>query len=271
MSKKNWTAGLFALALTLGIVSVAAAAGPSLADPSALSGSTFAPLGAAAGIGPQDPPNPPGPRGGPGRGPLRGRPHLSGEITAIGDNQFTLTTAGNNEVTVEVDESTSYLGSLDGFDDLEPFVLDVVGDEACEGLHVRSNKSNSRRTERLQAMHECAGARHDGRCGAFAFRHFVQTPLGLTVVPHPHAHDRHEARITDDVHARVRQFGGAPVRIGIHGSELLPRHLLHPHAAGVKREALGLHGLASTKHRRDLRLHRGVGAWNDLADAVRHA
>ena len=134
MSKKNWTAGLFALALTLGIVSVAAAAGPSLADPSALSGSTFAPLGAAAGIGPQDPPNPPGPRGGPGRGPLRGRPHLSGEITAIGDNQFTLTTAGNNEVTVEVDESTSYLGSLDGFDDLEVGLdVAVAGQRSDEG------------------------------------------------------------------------------------------------------------------------------------------
>lgn len=120
MSKKNWTAGLFALALTLGIVSVAAAASPSQTDPAlALSGPTLAPLGTAAGIGPQDPPNPPGPRGGPGRGPLWGRPHLSGEITAIGDEQFTLTTAGNNEVTVEVDESTSYLGSLDGFDDLE--------------------------------------------------------------------------------------------------------------------------------------------------------
>jgi preprotein translocase subunit YajC len=134
MSKKNWTAGLFALALTLGIVSVAAAAGPSLADPPALSGSTLAPLGAAAGIDPQDPPNPPGPRGGPGRGPLRGRPHLSGEITAIGDNQFTLTTAGNNEVTVEVDESTSYLGSLDGFDDLEVGLdVAVAGQRSDEG------------------------------------------------------------------------------------------------------------------------------------------
>src|SRR3990172_9090660 len=123
MSKKNWTAGLFALALTLGIVSVAAAAGPSLADPSALSGSTFAPLGAAAGIGPQDPPNPPGPRGGPGRGPLRGRPLLSGEITAIGDNQFTLTTAGNNEVTV-VGSDTLAIETRRG----ETFTFDVTAD-----------------------------------------------------------------------------------------------------------------------------------------------
>jgi hypothetical protein len=105
MSKKILIGGLVALALTA-IIATAALAAPSQADPT-------------------DPPNPPGPRGGPGHGPLWEPPHLSGEITAVGTDQFTLTTEGNQAVTVEVTEFTSYLGSLDSFADLE-IGLDVA-------------------------------------------------------------------------------------------------------------------------------------------------
>lgn len=99
MSKKILIGGLVALALTA-IVATVALAAPNQS-------------------GPLDPPNPPGPRGGPGRGPMWEPPHLSGEITAVGADQFTLTTEGNQAVAVEVTEFTSYLGSLDSFADLE--------------------------------------------------------------------------------------------------------------------------------------------------------
>lgn len=99
MSKKIWLATIGALLLAATVATVAMAA----------PGQT----------GAMDPPNPPGPRGGPGRGPFWGPPHLSGEITAIGEDSFTVTTAENNEVTVEVTEFTSYLGELERFADLD--------------------------------------------------------------------------------------------------------------------------------------------------------
>jgi hypothetical protein len=100
MSKKIWMAGVLALVLTLGVATVAFAA------PAA------------------DPPNPGGPRGGPGRGP-NWPPHLVGEITALGDNQFTMEGSQGGRYTFEVGELTSYLGSLTGFADLK------VGDEVA--------------------------------------------------------------------------------------------------------------------------------------------
>lgn len=135
MSKKNLVFGLFAVALTLGIVSVAAAASPSQADlSSALSSATLAPTGAAIGAGLQDPPNPPGPRGGPGRGPFWEAPHVGGEITAMGEEQFTLTTEGNLSFSIDVTDLTSYLGSLESFSHLQ-VGLDVVvaGHRSGEG------------------------------------------------------------------------------------------------------------------------------------------
>jgi hypothetical protein len=114
MSKKILLGGLVALALTAIIATVALAA-PSQADPG-------------------DPPNPPGPRGGLGRGPMWEPPHLSGEITDIGTDQFTLTTVNNTEVSVEVNEFTSYLGSLGSFADLEVGLdVAVAGHRSGEG------------------------------------------------------------------------------------------------------------------------------------------
>ncbi len=114
MSKKIFIGGLVALALTAIIATVALAA-PNQTDP-------------------VDPPNPPGPRGGPGRGLLWEPPHLSGEITGVGENQFTLTTEGNITVTVEVSDLTSYLGSLDSFSDLEVGLdVAVAGRRSGEG------------------------------------------------------------------------------------------------------------------------------------------
>jgi hypothetical protein len=91
MSKKIWFAGLLTLVLVLTMASIAYA------------GSTD-----------QQPGNPPGPRGGPGRGQ-----GLGGEVIAVGDDQFTLLLRNDVEVTVEVDEDTSYLGDLESFDDIE--------------------------------------------------------------------------------------------------------------------------------------------------------
>lgn len=114
MSKKILVGGLVALALAVIIATVALAA-PSQADP-------------------LDPPNPPGPRGGPGRGPMWEPPHISGEITAIGTDEFTLTTEGNQAIAVNVTEFTSYLGSLDGFADLEVGLdVAVAGRRSGEG------------------------------------------------------------------------------------------------------------------------------------------
>jgi hypothetical protein len=114
MSKKILIGGLVALALTAIIATVAIAA-PSQSDL-------------------LDPPNPPGPRGGPGRGPMWEPPHLSGEITAIGAEQFTLTTVNNTEISVEVNEFTSYSGSLGSFADLEVGLdVAVAGHRSGEG------------------------------------------------------------------------------------------------------------------------------------------
>jgi predicted acyltransferase (DUF342 family) len=99
MSKKIWLAAIGALLLAATVATVA--------------------MAAPAHTGAMYPPNPPGPRGGLGRGPFWGPPHLSGEITAIGEDSFTVTTAENNEVTVEVTEFTSYLGELESFADLD--------------------------------------------------------------------------------------------------------------------------------------------------------
>lgn len=113
MSKKIWIAGVLALALGL-IVAGAALAAPSQTDL-------------------QDPPNPPGPRGGSGRGP-EWPPRLIGEITEIGEEQFSLEGPRGTEFTVEVDEYTSYLGTLVSFDDLEVGMsVAVAGHRSGEG------------------------------------------------------------------------------------------------------------------------------------------
>lgn len=112
MSKKIWMAGVVALALLIGIVGVAAAA------PQA------------------DPPNPPGPRGGPGRGE-NWPPSLVGEITAIGNDQFTLVGPQGGSYTIEVTEFTSYLGELESFADLEVGAeVGIAGQRSGEGTVV---------------------------------------------------------------------------------------------------------------------------------------
>ena len=117
MSKKIWMAAIGSLLLAATLATVVIAA-PSQADL-------------------MDPPNPPGPRGGPGRDLLWGPPHLAGEITEIGDAQFTLATANNAEITIEVNGFTSYLGTLDSFGDLEVGLdVAVVGQRSGEGTLV---------------------------------------------------------------------------------------------------------------------------------------
>jgi hypothetical protein len=103
MSKKLKFAGLLALVLAIAVTGVALAA-----------------------PGDGDPGNPPGPGSGPGRGG-QWPPRLMGEITAIGDDQFTIDTLRNDEVVVLVDEATNYLGSLTSLSGLQ------VGDEVAVG------------------------------------------------------------------------------------------------------------------------------------------
>lgn len=70
--------------------------------------------------------NPPGPRGGPGRGELWQAPHITGQITAIGDGQFTMTGRDEDkELTVLIDEETAYIGTAESLGDL------AVGDEVA--------------------------------------------------------------------------------------------------------------------------------------------
>ncbi len=110
MSKKVWIAGLLALALVVTVVGVAAAA---------------APAASAQATGTFFPPNPPGPRGGPGAGPLWQAPRLKGEIVSIAATSFTMKGPDGHNVTVVVDDMTSYIGSLTAFSDLH--VGDQVG------------------------------------------------------------------------------------------------------------------------------------------------
>lgn len=115
MSKKIWIAGLIALALVLGVVGVAAAATDQSAQSSVVADPPF-------------PENPPGPMGGPGAGPLWHHPRLKGEIISIGADQFTISGPNDKHIVVEVDDLTSYIGSLEDFADLH------VGDQvAVEG------------------------------------------------------------------------------------------------------------------------------------------
>jgi hypothetical protein len=114
MSKKIVFATLLALVLAAGLAVVAYAA-PGQTDP-------------------LDPPNPPGPRGGAGRGPMWWPPHLAGEVSTIGEDQFTLITTDNNTFTVEVNDLTSYIGGLESFADLEVGLdVAVVGHRSGEG------------------------------------------------------------------------------------------------------------------------------------------
>jgi hypothetical protein len=118
MSKKVWIAGRLALASVVTVVGVAAAAAPAVS---------------AQATGVADPPgpggNPPGPRGGPGAGPAWYAPRLKGEIISIaGTTSFTMSGPDDHDITVEVGDKTSYIGSLTKFSDLH------VGDEvAVEG------------------------------------------------------------------------------------------------------------------------------------------
>ena len=55
---------------------------------------------------------------------------------------------------------------------------------------------------------------------------------------------------------------------GIHRLEFFLRHLLHPHAAGMKGEAFRLNGFARAQHGGDFGLHCGVGAGDNLPDSI---
>lgn len=113
MSKRFWLAALLAVGSLASVAGVAVAA-PNQ-DPAL------------------DPPNPPGPRGGPGRG-LNRPHHILGEIIEIGENEFTIEGRTGAEITVEVTELTSYLGALESFDDLEVgMIIGVAGHRSGEG------------------------------------------------------------------------------------------------------------------------------------------
>ncbi len=115
MSKtKIWIASLIAFVL---LVSVAGAAYASAGD-------------AAPSLHP----------GGPGRG---NRAHGQGEVLAVGDNEFTLLTRNENEITVQVDADTRYFGDLKSFSDIEVGMTVAVmglrqGDETAVAIAVGS-------------------------------------------------------------------------------------------------------------------------------------
>ena len=97
MSKKIWAAGLIALVL------VATVAGAALAS-----------------SGDEHPGNPPRPNAEDKQGIGHCRPpHALGEITSLGEEEFTMLTRSEFEVTVLVDEDTKYFGDLASFEDLE--------------------------------------------------------------------------------------------------------------------------------------------------------
>src|SRR3546814_476644 len=87
------------------------------------------------------------------------------------------------------------------------------------------------------------------------------------VIALPHAHDRDEAGVAEDVDRGVGQFERAAVRVRVHRGEFFLGHLPHPHPRRVESEALGRDGLAGAEQRRNLGLHCDVGARHDLPDA----
>ena len=97
MSKKLWIAGLVAL---VAVVAVAGAA--------------------VAATGDGHPGGPNGPRSGDQQGQGRHRiPKAIGEVTSIGDDEFTMLTRSDLEITALVDADTSYKDDLEAFEDLE--------------------------------------------------------------------------------------------------------------------------------------------------------
>src|SRR4030095_17101983 len=82
-----------------------------------------------------------------------------------------------------------------------------------------------------------------------------------------HAHKGNQARITQNIDARIYELGSATSGIRIHGFQLFLSDFLHPHAAGVKREFFRFDLLAAMKHCWDFRLHGRVGARNDLPNS----
>src|SRR6478735_8570135 len=117
-------------------------------------------------------------------------------------------------------------------------------------------------------MDQGAGAGYDGGGCVILPSDAMKSRLGFPVIALAHAHDRDQAGVTEHVDTRIRQLQRAAIGIAVHRCEFLLGHLLHPHAAGVKGETLRLDALARPEHRRNLRLHRGVGARYDLTDAV---
>jgi hypothetical protein len=64
-------------------------------------------------------------------------PYLAGEITEIGEGEFTVTIDGNSQIVVEVSEFTSYLGELESFSDLEiGLEVAVIGHRSGKGTLV---------------------------------------------------------------------------------------------------------------------------------------
>jgi hypothetical protein len=116
-------------------------------------------------------------------------------------------------------------------------------------------------------MDEGAGAGDHGGFGAVGARDAGQPRFGFAVVALAHAHDGDEAGVAEHVDAGIGEFERTAVGIAVHGLELVLGHLLHPHAARMKGEALGLDAFAGPEHRRDFGFHGGVRARDDLADA----
>src|SRR5690606_21246036 len=104
---------------------------------------------------------------------------------------------------------------------------------------------------------------------AVFFNGVLQTGLRDAVVAVALGHDGNQASVGHHAHTGVAQFNRAAVAGNVHGFQLFGVHVHHAHARGVEGEALFRKlGVTSLQHGRNLGFHSGVGAGNDLADAV---
>jgi len=132
MSKKLWTVGLITLVLAATIAGVALAAS-----------------------GDEHPGNPPRPNDGERTGNRPHRPpHAKGEIISLGDQEFTLLTRSDVEITVLVNEDTNYFGDLEAFEDLEVGMqIGVAGSREGEGTFLAKAIFAGERLDDLRRAH----------------------------------------------------------------------------------------------------------------------
>src|SRR5690606_6792733 len=123
--------------------------------------------------------------------------------------------------------------------------------------------------EFFQRIDQGTGRAQHRNFHAVVFYSVLQTLLRHAVVAVALGHDGNQASVGHHAHAGVAQLNSAAIAGDVHGFQLFGVYVHHAHARGVEGEALFRKlGVTSLQHGRNLGFHGGVGAGNDLTDAV---